>query len=232
MQQDQLKNNSKRIAKNTLFLYLRQILVMLVALYTSRVVLRVLGVVDYGVYNVVGGMVSMFAFLNSALAQATERFIAFGIAKDTIEQQQKTFSMLLNVHMIMALLLFVLCESIGLWFFYNKLVIPAERLDAAFWVMQCSIFTLMISVTFLHRFSVVSEICRILSSSLLPTLMFFADRTSSSFSVEGCSLSIGGGISFPDDKAWCNVLTSILSTLTSSCVLASIRCIFSSCSTN
>lgn len=147
MQPDQLKNNSKRIAKNTLFLYLRQILVMLVALYTSRVVLRVLGVVDYGVYNVVGGMVSMFAFLNAALAQATERFIAFGIAKDTIEQQRKTFSMLLNVHIIMALLLFVLCESVGLWFFYNKLVIPSERLDAAFWVMQCSIFTLMISVT-------------------------------------------------------------------------------------
>lgn len=147
MQQAQLKNNTKRIAKNTLFLYLRQILVMVVALYTSRVVLRVLGVVDFGVYNVVGGMVSMFAFLNTALAQATERFISFGIAKDSLDQQRKTFSMLLNVHMILAILLFIICESIGLWFFYNKLVIPAERMNAAFWVMQCSIFTLMISVT-------------------------------------------------------------------------------------
>lgn len=144
MQQAQLKNNTKRIAKNTLFLYLRQILVMIVALYTSRVVLRVLGVVDFGVYNVVGGMVSMFAFLNTALAQATERFISFGIAKDSLEQQRKTFSMLLNVHMLLAILLFILCESIGLWFFYNKLVIPAEKMNAAFWVMQCSIFTLMI----------------------------------------------------------------------------------------
>lgn len=147
MQSEQIKNNTKRIAKNTLFLYLRQILVMVVALYTSRVVLRVLGVIDFGVYNVVGGMVSMFAFLNTALAQATERFISFGIAKDSLEQQRKTFSMLLNVHMLLAILLFILCESIGLWFFYNKLVIPAERMNAAFWVMQCSIFTLMISVT-------------------------------------------------------------------------------------
>lgn len=139
--------NNKRIAKNTLFLYFRQFLTMAVAIYTSRIVLKVLGVVDYGVYNVVGGMVSMFAFLNSALAQATQRFIAYGLEKDNIGKQRKTFSMLMNVHILISLILLVLCETVGLWLFYNKLVIPAERVDAAFWVMQCSILTLMISVT-------------------------------------------------------------------------------------
>lgn len=139
--------NNKRIAKNTLFLYFRQILIMAVSLYTSRLVLQALGVENYGVYNVVGGMVVMFSFLNGALAQATQRYISFGIAKDNIEQQRRTFSMLLNVHLIIALILLVLCETIGLWLFYNKLVIPDERMNDAFWVMQCSIFTLMISVT-------------------------------------------------------------------------------------
>lgn len=142
-----INSKSKRIAKNTLFLYFRQFLTMAVAIYTSRIVLQALGVVDYGVYNVVGGMVAMFSFLNSSLAQATQRFIAFGIEKDDIEKQKDTFSMLLNVHVLIAILLFILCETIGLWLFYNKLVIPSDRIEAAFWVMQCSIATLMISVT-------------------------------------------------------------------------------------
>ncbi len=139
--------NNKRIAKNTLFLYFRQFLTMAVAIYTSRIVLKVLGVVDYGVYNVVGGMVAMFAFLNSALAQATQRFIAYGLEKDDLDTQRKTFSMLMNVHLLIAVILLVLCETVGLWLFYNKLVIPQDRMEAAFWVMQCSIATLMISVT-------------------------------------------------------------------------------------
>lgn len=143
---DSVQNN-KRIAKNTIYLYIRQFLTMAVAIYTSRIVLDALGIVDYGVYNVVGGMVAMFGFLNSSLAQATQRFIAFGIEKNSMEDQRKTFSMLLNVHLLIALLLFILCETIGLWFFYNKLIIPVERLDSAFWVMQCSIITLMVSVT-------------------------------------------------------------------------------------
>lgn len=142
-----IAKNNKRIAKNTLFLYFRQILIMAITLYTSRLVLHALGVENYGVYNVVGGMVVMFSFLNGALAQATQRYISFGIAKDTIKQQQQTFSMLFNVHLIIAVILLILCETIGLWLFYNKLVIPHEHLNDAFWVMQCSIFTLLISVT-------------------------------------------------------------------------------------
>lgn len=138
---------NKRIAKNTLFLYFRMILLMGVTLYTSRVVLDCLGIVDYGVYNVVGGMVAMFVFMNTALAQASQRYVAFGIGKDSIDSQQKTFSMLLNVHILLALIIFVLCETIGLWLLFNKLVIPNGRLEVAFWVMQCSIVSMLVSVT-------------------------------------------------------------------------------------
>lgn len=107
-------------------------LIMAVSLYTSRIILNALGIVDYGVYNVVGGMVVMFGFLNSALAQASQRYITYGIQKDSSEEQIKMFSMLLNVHIIIALAIFVLCETIGLWLFYNKLVIPTDRMTSAF----------------------------------------------------------------------------------------------------
>lgn len=144
---EQKKQASNRIAKNTLFMYFRMILLMGVTLYTSRVVLDCLGVVDYGVYNVVGGMVAMFVFMNTALAQASQRYVAFGIGKDSIADQQNTFSMLLNVHVLLAIVIFILCETIGLWLLYNKLVIPADRLEAAFWVMQCSVVSMVVSVT-------------------------------------------------------------------------------------
>ena len=133
--------------KNTLFLYIRMMLIMAVSLYTSRIILNALGVVDYGVYNVVGGMVVMFGFLNSALAQASQRYIAYGIEKDSVNMQIRTFSMLFNVHIIIAIVILVLCETIGLWLFYNKLVIPEERMVSAFWVMQFSIISLLVSVT-------------------------------------------------------------------------------------
>lgn len=144
---EQKKQVNNRIAKNTLFMYFRMILLMGVTLYTSRVVLDCLGVVDYGVYNVVGGMVAMFVFMNTALAQASQRYVAFGIGRDSVVKQQNTFSMLLNVHILLAIVIFILCETIGLWLLYNKLVIPAERLGSAFWVMQCSVVSMVVSVT-------------------------------------------------------------------------------------
>ena len=122
-------------------------LIMAVSLYTSRIILNALGIVDYGVYNVVGGMVVMFGFLNSALAQASQRYIAYGIEKDSVNMQIKTFSMLFNVHIIIAIVILALSETIGLWLFYNKLVIPEERMASAFWVMQFSIISLLVSVT-------------------------------------------------------------------------------------
>lgn len=147
MPNQKYKSNNKQIAKNTFFLYFRMMLIMAVSLYTSRIVLNALGVVDYGINNVVAGMVVMFSFLNSALAQASQRYIAYGIEKDSAEKQKQTFSMLLNVHILIAIVIFTLCETIGVWLFYNKLIIPAERMSSAFWVMQFSILSLMISVT-------------------------------------------------------------------------------------
>lgn len=123
------------------------LLIMLVTFYTSRVVLNVLGVVNYGVYNVVGGIVAMFTFLNSALAQATQRYITFGLKKYSVERQKRTFSMLMNVHVIIALLIFIICETIGTWLFFNKMVIPEKQMHSAFWVMQCSIISMIITVT-------------------------------------------------------------------------------------
>ena len=114
-------------------------LIMAVSLYTSRIILNALGIVDYGVYNVVGGMVVMFGFLNSALAQASQRYIAYGIEKDSVNMQIKTFSMLFNVHIIIAIVILALSETIGLWLFYNKLVIPEERMASAFWVDRKSV---------------------------------------------------------------------------------------------
>ncbi len=136
--------NNKRIAKNTLMLYFRMILTMLVSLYTSRVVLNTLGVEDYGIYNVVGGFVTMFGFLNSAMASATQRFLAFEIGKRDHEQLRNVFSMSINIHFLIAFIIFILAETVGLWFVNTQLTIPAGRMGAAQWVYQFSILTMIV----------------------------------------------------------------------------------------
>ncbi len=142
---DQSANN-KRIAKNTLLLYVRMLFAMLVSLYTSRVILQTLGVEDYGVYNVVGGVITMFTFLNSAMSSATSRYITFEIGKGNMEQLKKVFSTALQIHAIIALLIVILGETIGLWFLMNELVIPDGRMDAAMWVYQCSIVSCVVGI--------------------------------------------------------------------------------------
>lgn len=137
-------NNNKRIAKNTLLLYFRMFLTMAVSLYTSRVVLNTLGVVDYGVYNVVGGIVVMFGFINSCMSSATQRFITFALGKGDVQHLKTVFSTSLQIHVIISAVVFVLCETIGLWFFFTQMQIPAERMDAAFWVLQCSILATIV----------------------------------------------------------------------------------------
>ena len=122
------------------------ILTMLVTLYTSRVVLQVLGVEDFGIYNVVGGVVVMFSFLNSAMSSATQRFLSFELGKNDMFQFNRVFSMSINIHALIALIIFVLAETIGLWFVNTQLVIPESRLVAANWVYQCSILAFMVSV--------------------------------------------------------------------------------------
>lgn len=141
--QNTASQNNKRIAKNTAMLYFRMLLTMAVSLYTSRIVLNTLGVEDFGIYNVVGGFVTMFGFLNSAMASATQRFLAFEIGrKDTI-QLRNVFSMSVNIHFLIAIFILILAETVGLWFVNTQLTIPPERMEAARWVYQFSILTLM-----------------------------------------------------------------------------------------
>lgn len=120
---------------------------MLVSIYTSRVILDVLGASDYGIYNVVGGVVTMMAFLNGALGSSSSRFLTYELGTGNTEKLKKTFSASLNLHICVALLVLLLGETVGLWFFYEKLVIPEDRIEAAFWVYQFSIITTMVSFT-------------------------------------------------------------------------------------
>ena len=140
-------SSNRTIAKNTLLLYVRMALTMLVSLYTSRVILSVLGVVDDGIYNIVGGTVSMFMFLNGALSGATSRFLTFELGRDDPERLKKTFSAALLVHIILAILIFILLETAGLWLLNHKLVIPEERMHAARVVYQLSVFATILSIT-------------------------------------------------------------------------------------
>lgn len=136
----------KRIAKNTALLYFRMILIMLVSLYTVRVVLQVLGVKDYGIYNVVAGIVVMFSFLSGTMASATQRFFAFELGKNDFEQLKKIFSISLIMFAFISLIILFFAETVGLWFVNHKLIIPAERLKAANWIYQISIFSFVLTI--------------------------------------------------------------------------------------
>lgn len=138
--------NNKRIAKNTLMLYFRMLFTMAVSLFTSRVVLNTLGVEDYGIYNVVGGVVSMFSIISGSLSAAISRFITVELAKGDADKLRKTFSASVTIQLLLSLIIVVLIESIGVWFLNAKMVIPAERMDAANWVLQFSIVTFVINL--------------------------------------------------------------------------------------
>lgn len=139
--------SNKRIAKNTLFLYLRMLFTMVVMLFTSRVVLQVLGVNDYGIYQTVGGVVAMLSFLNGALSTGSSRFLIFELGKGNTEKLRKTFSTTLSIHIILAILIALVAETVGLWFVYNKLLIAPDRLPAAVFAYHLSILTAVISIT-------------------------------------------------------------------------------------
>lgn len=138
--------NKKTIAKNTLLLYARMLLIIAVGLYTSRVILDVLGVDDYGIYNVVGGVVAMLAFLNSALTAASQRFISYELGTGNIEKLKKIFCTSVLTHASLAVLIFIIAETLGLWFINEHLNIAPERMGAANWVYQISILTFMVSI--------------------------------------------------------------------------------------
>lgn len=138
--EDKISAN-KRIAKNTLFMYFRMIFVMVASLFTSRIVLKSLGVVDYGVYGVVGGFVGMFSIFSNSMSVAIQRFITFELGKGNVERVKKIFSTSLTIQIIIAITLMIAAELVGFWFIHHKMVIPAERIDAAIKVMHCSVIT-------------------------------------------------------------------------------------------
>ncbi|MDE7088501.1 MAG: lipopolysaccharide biosynthesis protein, partial [Prevotella sp.] len=137
---------TKRIAKNTVMLYIRMFLIMGMTLYTSRIVLAALGVVDFGIYNVVSGFVVMLSFLNGAMAQSTQRFMAYEIGQNNRERLKTTFKTAFTIHLIIALIIILLAETIGLWFLNCVMNIPADQMYAANWVYQCSILSFTISI--------------------------------------------------------------------------------------
>lgn len=126
-----MATNNKKIAKNTVMLYFRMILSMIVSLYTSRVVLDVLGVEDFGIYNIVGGVVVMFSFINTFLNSACQRFFSYSLASDPITETKKIFHTSLYIHLLIAIIFAISAETIGLWFMYEKIVIPDDRFWAA-----------------------------------------------------------------------------------------------------
>jgi O-antigen/teichoic acid export membrane protein len=144
--QNSNSENNKRIAKNTMFLYFRSILTLGVGLYTSREVLAQLGVSDFGIYNVVGGVIVLFSFIQNAMSNATSRFFTFDLGKGDFQALKKTFSLSVVTHIFTAILIFILGETIGLWFLNTQLVIPEERMEAANFVYQFTIFTACVGI--------------------------------------------------------------------------------------
>lgn len=138
--------NNKRIAKNTMVLYIRMIVLMLVHLYTSRLILKGLGVDDFGIYNVVGGFVAMFSLISGSLSNAISRFITFELGKNDIARLKEVFSSAISVQIILAIGIIVISEIIGIWFLNIKMNIPADRMIAANCVFQCSLLTFAINL--------------------------------------------------------------------------------------
>lgn len=136
----------KRMAKNAGMLYFRMLLTMAVTLYTSRVVLQTLGVDDFGIYSVVVGFVTMLGFLNSAMSSATQRFLSFELGKPGDKDMRGIFSMSLNIHVLIAVFVLVLGETVGLWFVKTQMTIPADRMLAAEWVFHFALLSFMVTI--------------------------------------------------------------------------------------
>lgn len=141
------KQDNKRIAKNTVMLYIRMLVMMVISLYTSRIVLEVLGVEDYGIYHVVGGVVSVLAFLNTSMAGATQRFLNVEFGKGDQDGARRVFVTAQVIHILVALVVVVLAETIGLWFLNFCMDIPEDRMVAANAVYQFSILTFIVTIT-------------------------------------------------------------------------------------
>lgn len=139
-------SSNKRIARNTGMLYIRMFVMMAVTLFTSRIVLQVLGAEDYGIYNIIGGVVVLFSFLNTALTQATQRFLNFTLGKNDNKATHTVFCMSINAYILLAILFLIGAETVGLWFVDTQLNIPSHRMGAALWVYHFSVITFIINL--------------------------------------------------------------------------------------
>ncbi|NDV60289.1 lipopolysaccharide biosynthesis protein [Bacteroides sp. 519] len=139
-------SNNKRVTQNTLYLYIRMFVTMFVTFYTSRIVLEYLGVIDFGIYNIVGGVVVLFSFLNTAMTTSTQRFLNIELGKANNAGAIKIFSMSITIHFFLAIIILILAESIGLWFLNSQINIPEDRIEAANWVYQFSLFTFLVQI--------------------------------------------------------------------------------------
>lgn len=138
--------DNKRIAKNTLFLYVRMGIMMVTSLFTSRIVLHVLGVEDFGIYNLIGGIVVLFSFLNASLLTGVQRFLNYYLGKDDVVMAQRVFCTSINIYLILAFVILILAETLGLWFMETQLSIPIERMQAARYVYQFIVITFLIGM--------------------------------------------------------------------------------------
>lgn len=139
-------HDTKRIAKNTLAMYIRMAVTMVVGLYTSRVILNVLGVEDYGTYNVVGGVVSMFSLLTASMSASISRYLTFSLGKGDRDELRRVFSVSLEVQLFLAVVIVLAVEAVGVWFLNTQMKIPPDRLVAANWVMQCSLVSFVVGL--------------------------------------------------------------------------------------
>lgn len=144
MQSD--NNDNRRIAKNTMFMYLRMFITLCVNLFTSRVVLNALGVEDYGLYNVIGGIIAMFGFINGAMINTTSRFITFYLGKNDMKKLTEIFNMSFLIHFFIALIIVLFGETLGLWFLHNKMTIPESRMFASEWLFHLSIINMVLVI--------------------------------------------------------------------------------------
>lgn len=139
MTKQTFQRNPRKIVKNTAFLYIRMFILMIISLYTSRLVLKELGIVDYGIYNVIGGLITIFSFINGSMSQASQRFITYEVGAGDHKSLRTVFSTCVYIHILLAGVIVLLGETIGLWYVCNVAVIPPDRFTAALWIYQCSI---------------------------------------------------------------------------------------------
>lgn len=142
-----MQSNNKTIAKNTLFLYFRMMFTMMISLFTSRIILQKLGVDDYGIYQAVGGVVGFLSFINGALSTGSSRFLTYALGEGNVEKLKRTFSTTLNIHILIAILIVIVAETVGLWFLYNKMIMAPDRLSAAVYTYHLSILTAVFTLT-------------------------------------------------------------------------------------